>query len=99
MRTNSAQSAEFYEAIGVPGVPNGAIMFSMSVQQFSAPALEIDAIAEESHKKFYSSAWEKFLAGQQQVIEVAEENEQAASPETQEALPGEQGEVTEPAPE
>lgn len=80
MRTNSAQSAEFYEAQGRTDVADGTLMFSMKVQQFGAPELEIDTIADEQHKKFYSAAWEKFLAGQQQVLEVAEENEEAALP-------------------
>ena len=81
MRTNSSGSAEFYEAIGRSDVKDGTIMFSISVQQFGAPALDIDTIADESHKKFYPVAWERFVAAQNQVVEVAEENEEASNPE------------------
>jgi len=84
MRTNSAQSAEFYEAVGVPGVKDGTLMFRIRIQELAHrdfPPTEFDSIAEEGHKKSYPAAWDKFLAGQAKVLEVAIENERASLPE------------------
>lgn len=82
MRTHSAQSAEFYEAVSVPGVTDGTLMFRMSIQPLSdsrnAEPIVIDTHAEDSHKKHYPKAWKDYLRAQELAAQVAVEN-QAAS--------------------